>query len=1443
MAKSKKIIEDIVGPSATLKLSRSRSGLMRGTDQSGWAYFSVPMGPVENARTETDLLNLFDPLSNALDELALMTPRPAIQRRRVAKNSYRFFKMHLITIPKIWRPSVSEHKLAPFLRGNYPNQPIKERFLLLGVKLQAKTGTGGLSDALDSIAHTLVSGGVRDEDFEQDFKRVTEAMTRVGLFPHTAEQSRMADAWWNQGDTPSVMYSVCPGHIHMFSSVDAASTAEAQGLDKCQQWSLGDLEDESAAAALNSGHRIVSFSAVEDLDLNFQSALSMSAHWMLPLIDADALSITVTGLVEPAKVTRAEMRERRRKLRSDAEERAGKLGSRDLGKAELVEAMELAEAVEAVYAKQQGTPTLVDTRITVAFDGLVEDLEAIAAGSAVELRPMTNRQYQAWVESMLCSPALANPYPLDLPTQTIVASGIQSLSRVGDADGILDGFTEKDLQPVWYNPKAAHTDQDSAPLTGNVGASGSGKLLPLDTPVMTPQGPVPIGELKLGDQVLSRDGRPYPVTDTTDYAASQVRMMQLHLEDGRTQPADENHQWIVFDRSAPEADPARSEQVRRWSAQLRALAEDIDPERSASAAEILRAIPDSVRASRWLSSPEAVAASLRMMDVSPTGARRRRRTVASSYEAEHTLTAFDIAQFCQASIEPWSAAIAEHAEAVSAWVSAVDAAAPAARKAGRMGSREMAELLISHGAAGSVATIKRRVVCVAKDAGLEPQSRSYPARPLIKALRRFTPGHIGHPLKYKALAAAQAVAKEEGVDYPRSIARKMILTHRLREDPKSLAIAMTKNARAAGLTGEPMRAAITAPAWSTKGSRIEIYPMAQAMEALATRLEQIDAGLGGTGEQVLSTAEMAAAGKSTRGGAARFWIRTTDPVLGRRADLDEDAARSAAAAGPDPAWLTYDVDQRWSLLTALMQARGSVVVRSRCELSCPETEQADFALDLVRSLGMKAWTRAEGQGQAVCFVTDRPVFTDELMLRRQSTLSVDESARWIEIVDITSGQAVDSRCITVDSPDHSYLIAGYLPTHNTQKLMWDARQTAEMGEPQGIFDPKSFSDMSPAFAGMGPDKFRSYSLDRIFTSDGVFDPIRYSASEETGVELSLDMLMTINPWGTTESARSRESKLMVALNHGVSKGADCTGVALKMALEDGRLDQEIYDSLMDVAQVSPMFGAMVGTRPGEPGLKDFPGTTLIKVGSANLSLPEPGQPPEGLTQRLTMALVKSVVFGLSAGLAAQGGGVMRLDEAWVFLSSRPEDIQRLARVARSQGVDVELYTQKISDALDAGITGFITRAHLMHTADEVEARAAMQLLGLGENPRILDRVRARSITDLETQAPNWRSLRHLMEAPHQDGSKRRLLRGSVALTMDVSGAVVPVVQQIPSWFIDATSTNPEEIARREREEIEAEAKRKLAEQIAEADPLSDQREQMAAELAQAEDDEEDVFGS
>ena len=87
---------------------------------------------------------------------------------------------------------------------------------------------------------------------------------------------------------------------------------------------------------------------------------------------------------------------------------------------------------------------------------------------------MVSRQRHALAETMLCSNVRAVPHLHDLPAQTIACSGLPSLSVVGDPDGALVGFTERDRQPAWLSPTAAASD-DQLPMTIVVGETGSGK--------------------------------------------------------------------------------------------------------------------------------------------------------------------------------------------------------------------------------------------------------------------------------------------------------------------------------------------------------------------------------------------------------------------------------------------------------------------------------------------------------------------------------------------------------------------------------------------------------------------------------------------------------------------------------------------------------------------------------------------------------------------------------------------------------------------------------------------------------------------------------------------------------------------------------------------------------------------------------------------------------
>lgn len=82
---------------------------------------------------------------------------------------------------------------------------------------------------------------------------------------------------------------------------------------------------------------------------------------------------------------------------------------------------------------------------------------------------------------------------------------------------------------------------------------GSGKLLPLDTPIPTPDGWTTMGELAPGDMVLGQDGKPTKVSYVSE-VEDTPELYELYFSDGSTQIACADHQWCVNDWSGDSGD-------------------------------------------------------------------------------------------------------------------------------------------------------------------------------------------------------------------------------------------------------------------------------------------------------------------------------------------------------------------------------------------------------------------------------------------------------------------------------------------------------------------------------------------------------------------------------------------------------------------------------------------------------------------------------------------------------------------------------------------------------------------------------------------------------------------------------------------------------------------------------------------------------------------------
>ena len=475
-------------PWPTTMRSRLTDGRMIGTDNSVWVYREVPLAPVVDAASPHDGLAAAEPLMNALDELAGMSAG-TVARRSVAKSSYREFQLLLVNVPQVYQPP-RNHPIEGYLRKSFGRIPVDKRVLLLGVKLQANVGgEGGLKDVIDSVVETLTSGGIPLTDFDKDFKKVDAALNRAVLYAASSDAIHTANAWWNQGRNPDTPLLVHDDHLHFFSTVDAVRMANKVGVHNCREWEEQGIPGQSA----------VTFACVEDLELPFIDATDSNATWVSDLLDADALAVSIRGQIEPAKVTRSELRRQKKRYIDDINERAQ---NNKMQRAEQDEMLSRLGSVENYYATG-GTPTLAGCSIVVALDGQVEDLSQVVwQHSPVRLASMLFRQPGAMAEMMLCSNVRSNPNLHDLPSQSVAYSGIPSLSFVGDRDrdgqgeGAQIGFTQRDRQPAFLSPTAASA-LDSLPICLVAGSTGSGKSVLM---------------LNLADQ-YSRMGNPVVIID------------------------------------------------------------------------------------------------------------------------------------------------------------------------------------------------------------------------------------------------------------------------------------------------------------------------------------------------------------------------------------------------------------------------------------------------------------------------------------------------------------------------------------------------------------------------------------------------------------------------------------------------------------------------------------------------------------------------------------------------------------------------------------------------------------------------------------------------------------------------------------------------------------------------------------------------------------------
>ena len=350
------------------------------------------------------------------------------------------------------------------------------------------------------------------------------------------------------------------------------------------------------------------------------------------------------------------------------------------------------------------------------------------------------------------------------------------------------------------------------------------------------------------------------------------------------------------------------------------------------------------------------------------------------------------------------------------------------------------------------------------------------------------------------------------------------------------------------------------------------------------------------------------------------------------------------------------------------------------------------------------------------------------------------------------------------------LVPGSTGSGKSTFLIHAATQWAQIPTPLGEKTPVTFVDLKPHSDFSGVVKAFGgtvYRLDDLMQADGVFDPLRITADPTRG-QAAAAMLLSLDPWGGRW--REMEVPLTSSLEYGVKNGATCIGEALLMAESSGKFNipDGMVKGVLDMAEGSQHFRALVGLTPGNSALSTNQGLSLIMAGSSYLQIPSKRTPRQllNLSVRTDLWVLRMCVMASAASMARRFG-VLILDEAHMFATDEDAaaELQRLGRLARSWKVRVVLASQKMQEFLQAGLKGYISDGFVLPLEHE-SAVEAFELFNVEVSPERLNRLAQPALTD--KKLPNRYSM-HVLRDP-QTG---KLLRGTLAYMVDTSGQVIP----------------------------------------------------------------------
>jgi len=352
-----------------------------------------------------------------------------------------------------------------------------------------------------------------------------------------------------------------------------------------------------------------------------------------------------------------------------------------------------------------------------------------------------------------------------------------------------------------------------------------------------------------------------------------------------------------------------------------------------------------------------------------------------------------------------------------------------------------------------------------------------------------------------------------------------------------------------------------------------------------------------------------------------------------------------------------------------------------------------------------------------------------------------------------------------DRPPVTY-ICGRPGSGKTMLLQLLCLQSVLMGHRVIVVNPKGFDSLQPFVDLVNRDT--DWSAERVSLASlaseeggGAFDPFRY-ARPDTAASIAANFVTTV-----IDLDQRQRTALRFGLNRGAVGGARCVGEALRCVDEP-----VVVDLVEKMWESTPLFQLAVGMRP-RPRFDEHELSSALTLIEFDVDLNLPSQVKEVYSdaERISLAAIRCVTTASVGILSLSDGGVMATDEAHTVLG-HADTVQlnsKMMREGRSLNVGLIYASQLPSDVLSKGMETYISRVFAMALEDDVEAAAAIKLVGF-------------EVTD--------ERIRMLRDA----GPRRRTAdfpgRAAVSLHRDLGGRRSAVLHDpIPDRVFRAFSTN------------------------------------------------------